>query len=142
MRDIIFKGKRKDNGEWVEGYLLKVKIISPSSAKWVEKTLILIQQDEVYEVIPETVGQYTGLTDKNGKKIWEGDIVRTLAPCCIDKYIAGVVMFGEYSSTYQSSNVGYYVDWSLNKNIAMYCKMGDIEVIGNVFDNPELIEVN
>lgn len=133
MREILFRGKRDDNGEWVVSNC----IMQFHGVKFAPRLWAI--GDGWVEVIPETVGEFTGLTDKNGTEIFEGDIVRTLAPCYIDKYIKGVVEFGEYSTSYQSSNVGYYVNWSLNKNIAIYCKINDIEIIGNIHDNPELL---
>ena len=125
MREILFRGKQAYNDEWA----------------YSEYPFGTIHCGAVvHDFIPETIGQYTGLIDKNGKKIFEGDIVRTLAPTSTDIYIEGVVMFGEYQTAFQSSNIGYYVNWLLNKNLAIYCKINDIEVIGNIHDNPELLE--
>ena len=135
-REILFKAKRKDNGEWVEGYLMprpnsfekpQYYIVPSSGALW-------------YEIDTDTLCQYTGLTDKNGKKIWENDILKC------KKYIGG--NFVDYCI-----EVGYvemkHGAFGLHriKNDAYYRPFKDwledyeYEVVGNIFDNPELLEV-
>lgn len=137
MREVLFKAKRKDNGEWVEGYVVaypsgKVEIHKISK----ELPDILLK----CEIAPSTLCQYTGLTDKDGKKIWENDIISIHAYSYDepeDDYF-GVVTYCEKDAC-----------WSLNNNE----KYGEIicecfgsyttEIInhGNIFDNPELLEV-
>ena len=136
MREILFRGKQTDNGEWIEG------AYNPFHLNFGEREekphIIIISDDEDIdglwcEVIPETVGQYTGLTDKNGKRIFEGDIVH-----CVSKLDSAdmVIIFecgqfrmilAEKYHEYQT-NVGYY-------DINCFAK----EVIGNIHDNPELL---
>lgn len=140
-REILFRGKRVDNGEWIEGFF----------AKSGDKTFILIDNDiavgyvAMKEVIAETSGQYTGLTDKNGTKIFEGDIVCTRYSdgkiCC-----SGDVQFcyGVYGAEWieQKKNKGMVGGWGQLHNLRRFDDdiINNIEVIGNIYDNPELME--
>lgn len=124
MREILFRGKRLGNGEWAYGFLVKMFGAYHIIDKYDENT--------AYEVIPETVGQYTGLKDKNGKRIFEGDIVRcgTGRICKVTFFISPGV------SGFDLVPIGGFDappphNWSL---------FADTEVIGNVHDNPELLE--
>lgn len=144
-REIFFRAKRKDNGEWVEGYYCKTTIgndVRPSDVIFVPFKVSRNEEWGWMKVDSETICQYTGLTDKNGKKIWEGDII---------KYHFGEVYasvkFGEYQSCFDStatSHVGFYVDWDKNhnfrKDLGYWIKLVDAEVVGNIYDNPELLE--
>ena len=134
MREILFRGKRVDNGEWVEGYLVKLgrESFSDHERYGICKKAIPIGGSgvcyniKIDEVIPETVGQYTGLCDKNGNKIFEGDIVKVCG-MNIDmvEFSCGCFVLKRQVYGCEFTHQCFYT----------------IEVIGNIHDNPELLEV-
>lgn len=132
-REIIFKAKRIDNGEWVEGCL----VIDHSRSNLFEYRMQPVESGVLYAppINPETICQYTGLTDKNGNRIWENDICDRKEPYPeIVKMHNGdwtldySYVFGkEFGSRY--CNLGFYVN-----------ERNCVEVKGNIFDNPELVK--
>ena len=126
MREILFKGKRADNGEWTEGYLFK---------QWNRTFLLWGMTGDIpnmTEVIPETVGQFTGLTDKNGKKIFEGDFVATTRTFYHRIY---EVRFSEARRGWFPFACG---DGCGCCEDEVECPE-DVEVIGNIYDDKELL---
>ena len=142
MREILFRGKRLQGGNWVEGYFFKSDI-NKRERESGKATLIFTPDCDTFITVPEchnsfmvvsdTVGQYTGMKDKNGKRIFEGDIAKVLQGK--DKDIAYVgfengafMLYPKTGNIYERTLWEYwYNDW-------------DVEVIGNITDNPELLE--
>lgn len=129
MREILFKAKRIDNGEWVEGSLLQTTAVSLKSFI-VESSCYTFDKwdwNECVQVDTDTICQYTGLIDKNGNKIWENDIVEIPTE---DEYFH--LKWEEDTARFVMSSNSFIVTfdnyWS-----------HEVEVIGNIFDNPELI---
>lgn len=121
MREYLFRGKTIANGKWSEGNLLVTKqgcCITPDTTVYVA-------------VDPETVGQYTGLTDKNGTKIFEGDIIDFLYRSGYDDY--GIVQYDA-----DETEFGFVYN-SIYEGLGRHYQSKDIEVIGNIYDNPELL---
>lgn len=138
-REILFKAKRKDNGEWVEGYYLNIAKINHficTGKIKLDGAVKGIIAPEMYEINPDTICQYTGLTDKNGKKIWENDI------CDRKEKYPEIVTYnkGDWQLDYSyvfgkgihhnACNLGFYA-----------CERNCVNVIGNIFDDKELLEV-
>ena len=136
MREILFQGKRIDNGEWVEGYLAAYDLVSPEYPEDVSDAMGKYYDEIPYvgfvEVDPETVGQFTGLT-ANGKKIFEGIIV------------TGLFSFGmEVKAVVVFQNGAFGLRWSRDgaeqfSAFTSICNV-EFEVIGNIHDTPELLE--
>lgn len=151
MREILFRGKRKDNGEWVYGDLFN----NYNYKKFIGELIINDYKGaacdryeigtSIEECITSTVGQYTGLTDKNGKKIFEGDMIKPFDDE-IDKMVVEfchgqflLCLYGErgYMAEYgweESGNYGCFEAEPLSSY------GDDIEIIGNIHDNPELLK--
>ena len=129
MREILFRGKRVRGGEWVFG-----SFVSPNR-------IAVRIGEEVYAsdiVSPETVGEYTGLTDKNGKKIFEGDIVQyqpEYEPAPLRSFVAYFADKYNYPA-FDLAEHNYEAN-------GLQCahEEGECEVIGTIYDNPELLEV-
>lgn len=145
MRKILFKGKKKDNGEWIEGYLFDDGMLG-EKRMFIGKLVIAPYEGPIRgkwtviangfaEVDPDTICEYTGLTDKNGNRIWEDDICDRKEP---------------YPEIVKMHNGDWTLDYSYScgKDYGYcYCNLGfytverkEVEVIGNIFDNPELID--
>lgn len=141
MREILFRGKRKDNGEWAFGYFWSNDVGNSFIRVTKENDEIVLKD---YEVISETVGQYTGLTDKNGKRIFEGDIVE-LTDKSFDYKWKAVVEFGNPNGNYtwgwQLKPIGNAKN--VNTDILCWVEMEETgaycEVIGTIYDKPELL---
>ena len=114
MRKIIFRGKLTTTGEWAEGFLVDEKHIG--------------NRMQSYPVVPETVGQFSGLHDTNGRGIFEGDIVQY-------KDERGEI-------TYRDSEAMFAVCFDTWCTDFDHLQGKDIEIIGNIHDNPELMEVS
>ncbi len=168
MREILFKAKRKNWKElpkekwWVEGNLIKnldgrcfiAKPVEDSKLGYCLECGVVYDTDYQFEVIPDAVCQYTGLTDKNGKKIWENDITKLVLPdgevryfkVSFKKVIRKVICHPDFDDDVAKVELnsicfewnGYELFPCINEN-----GVSDVskkEVLGNIFDNPELLE--
>lgn len=124
MREILFKGKRTDNGEWIFGDLRHW----PSGSIGIRDDTI----GHTFKVVPETVGQFTGKDDRNGKKVFEHDILQILI---FDGVSRGVVQWCENDQCYVlTTKEGWHID-----DFGNYGRPEYYEVIGNIHDNQNLL---
>lgn len=147
MREILFKAKRKDNGKWVEGYYCKLDETTYCISEDYERHPVPTHHYILYETMtdwglpnrflqfeidPDTLCQYTGLTDKNGKRIWENDICDTFENDS-KEMLRNVVKFEDGCfKVFKEHYLSMYLDCY---------EESDLKVVGNVFDNPKLLEV-
>lgn len=161
MREILFRGKRTDNGEWIEGLLVELgreSFSDPVRYGIVNKAiptygsnfdLSVYYNLKIVEIISKTVGQYTGLTDKNGTKIFEGDIIRwhdntelsvggQIAEVCFGKYMDADRVFDDIYP------LGFYIRFSDKNCVTISCLdeyKNYFDIIGNTYDNPGYITI-
>lgn len=132
MREILFRGKRKDNGEWVYGNYA----VTDNNEK---QHFIFQNKAFEFEVVPETVGQYTGITDDNGKKIFEGDILGVTNDDPDYDYITKVYLDCDtlcvdvQGQDYDYTSIGFAIEIWDNE-------CDQVEIIGNIYDNTELLK--
>lgn len=131
MREIKFRGKRYGDGAWVYGYYVGKDTIIPFGE--VNFDLGFIDTSPCYEVIPDTIGQFTGLHDKNGKEIYEGDIIKSGDVAHYVGYIEDQAMFvaNIISGNPLMDYCSIFQNW-----IDKYNKV----IVGNIHDNPELLK--
>lgn len=162
MREILFRGKRVDNGEWVYGYyVLRKRPYFKDKGVNVEHLIygnVEIEDNDCkqfvdtmpisYVVDPKTISQYTGLTDMNGNKIFEGDILKGVDyPYCSDgvyNYFTEIVWFDNCPAfglyTFKNPNSKVRGISTGNTDFIEDFDSSKWEVIGNIYDNPELME--
>lgn len=128
MREILFRGKFTASGMWIIGDLRQ----HPSGAKAIKGN----DMPHIMEVDPDTIGEYTGLTDKNGKKIFEGDIVRAVLPKsnAIPEFVWPNMVVGFSEGAFSAMRGRYCTP------LYSFTPAVELEVIGNICDNPELME--
>lgn len=141
MREILFRGKRVDNGEWIYGVPITDK--ATGDAYIITSTAGAYLRSEInnmcatgFRAIPETVGRYTGLTDKNGTRIFEGDIIKQVIPHNLVQPFIFTVNWCEECAMFVLpciTNDAFESDFTVMRS-------DEIEVIGNIHDNPELLK--
>lgn len=131
MREILFRGKRTDNGEWIEGYYFRSEqlhfIILSNSTGSFNQGVCCAHIDYCYNVLPETVGKHTGLADKNKHPVFEGDIIK------YDGRYGKVVYWPKYAKF-----IVVFPDWFTDFGYHLMPEY--FEVVGNIFDNAELLK--
>ena len=140
-REIKFRGKRIKNGEWVYGDLLQKnsgrKVIMTNLHTWGDNPDDVEPYGEYITVDPNTVGQFTGLKDKNGKEIYEGDIVKTPL---LDPIFGDILADAWCNALIRFNQGSFVVSYYNSHNIYLQDLCDKIELLGNIHDNPELLK--
>lgn len=152
MREILFRGKRADDGSWVKGFLYKheppLTCFLPNTKESIEWYIVqtgfanlhMPRPVRLLKIDISTAGQYTGLTDKNGQKIFEGDIVHQYNEGLDNEYLydlrvdIGRVFWYQEGARFSRTSKLFPND---RPEICAHC---EYEVVGNIYDNPELLE--
>ena len=150
MREILFRGQSVDDSEWIEGFVFNDGLMD-SSRLFIGDFVIVEAKGKTHdkwhvvghdfeEVIPETVGQYTGLIDKNGKRIFEGDIGKYKQTDGAKQNGNPIICIGKV--IYNAKTASYAVDSKdeAGRKYFDYFPIKDFEIVGNIHDNPELLE--
>lgn len=136
-REILFRGKSIGTGEWLYGYLFNYGLTAPSNVPCISVCVPKSWEEayNLYAVQPDTIGQYTGLKDKNGNKIFDGDILyqgaKMLGVVCISARYG--ISIQKKSSTW--SLINFVLDSDFDAGV-----LSDIEVRGNIYDNSKLMK--
>lgn len=138
MNRYLFKAKRRDDEQWIKGTVLfhDVDAATIFNQHPADGSL------QGFEADPSSICQCTGLKDRNGKLIWENDVIKHHF-----RDLYAQIRYGAYQSCFDSQkteHIGFYVDWSESRNyrkdLGYWINMVNVEVVGNIFDNPELLE--
>ena len=141
MREILFRGKKISNGEWAYGYYTK-GYFNPETPELLDMIYQFDKTPNGWDfkfciVDPETVGQFTGMTDKNGKNIFEGDVM-----CCDN--VKGYVVYSIQRCCFLfrwKKFDRFRTDFFKDCRLTDYGRFCDLEIIGNIHDNPELLGI-
>ena len=158
MREMIFRGKSiglKDAGCWVHGFYAQLN--DGLRPDWLRHFILTGKlhyndyngKEDICksEIDPETLGQYTGLKDRNGKRIFEGDILQVTHLDGVEHCAVEFGLFEPFSSNRSKAVVGFYLYWASDKgkynkyaNLCYWLEERDAVLVGNIYDNPELME--
>ena len=144
IREVIFRGKRMDNGEWVKGYLY----ITHTGAHEIGSYDAEINIERfTFDVIPETVGQYTGLTDKNGVRIFEGDILDVSSDVAyggVAVHRLGYFVVEFHNGCFMKSALDdpqlSFFDNAKRKGLYHFISTDIHKIVGNIHDNPDILK--